>query len=443
MLVAPGKFRSLFLAAGFFAGASCCCGVNAATSDDAAMPVRKASSSKSEKPTSTKPETPAKKSEPAKKTTAASSKTSAKSKASTAKEESASTKKKTTVTASSRKKSTETEKTSASSKKSSHKNDEDSDAIALPVRIKSGEKADVSSDEDASSSKDKVSTANAGPVDLPEPQVSGPAAAAQPAQAPYVAPNARTGQSNTGGFFRRLFGRRSSDSQSQASQQPFAFNSDYATRAANAILPAVLPGFGYGGVDLPIGDEDPYRLSTLPTDFRPTDLVMIPKEYSQYGNAIYLRSEAANSLVRMFNDAAAQGLTIRIFSGYRDYQHQQRLYAQAVSHSRNQNSVAAPGRSEHQLGTTADVTNSEKFVTKRSFATTPEGQWLGANAARYGWKMTVLAGNGPRSHADEPWHIRYLGNNVNRSTQTAQQGQPQQQKPSFFSRLGRLFGGRG
>jgi D-alanyl-D-alanine carboxypeptidase len=242
-----------------------------------------------------------------------------------------------------------------------------------------------------------------------------------------------------GGFFRKLFGggRNSSPGNQQqrsTSADQFSFNSDYATRAANAIIPAVLPGFGFGGADLPIGDEDPYRLSTLPTDFRPTDLVLIPKAYSLYGNPIYLRSEAANSFCRMVGDAAAQGLTIRIFSGYRDYQHQLRLYSQAVSRNKNQDTVTRPGKSEHQLGTTADVSNSDKYVTKRSFATTAEGQWLAANAGKYGWKMTVLAGNSPRSHADEPWHLRYLGSNVNRSTQTAQQ-YPQTQRRGFFSRL--------
>jgi D-alanyl-D-alanine carboxypeptidase len=173
----------------------------------------------------------------------------------------------------------------------------------------------------------------------------------------------------------------------------------------------------------------------LPTDFRPTDLVLLPKEYSYYGNPIYLRSEAACSLTNMFNDAARQGYTLKIFSGYRDYQHQVRLYNQAVSRNKNQRTVAKPGKSEHQLVTTADVTNNASYVMKRSFADTPEGKWLMANASRYGWKMTVMSGSGPRSHDDEPWHIRYLGpNNTCAPTQT--------QRPSLFSKLSNLFGRR-
>lgn len=218
------------------------------------------------------------------------------------------------------------------------------------------------------------------------------------------------------------------------------FNSDYATRAANAIIPAVLPGLGWGGSDLPIGSEDTYRLATLPTDFRPTDLVLVPKEYSYYGNPIYLRNEAAHSLVRMLNDATQQGLCIRVFSGYRDYQHQQRLYAQAVSRNKKQNTVAKPGRSEHQLGTTVDVTNSSKYLMKRSFAETPEGRWLVANGARYGWKMTVMRGDGPRSHADEPWHIRYLGSAVNSGPQqVAQSGGQQPERRGIMSRITGIF----
>jgi len=243
-----------------------------------------------------------------------------------------------------------------------------------------------------------------------------------------------------GGFLRRLFQRKPRQQSNAAA--PNEWNTDYATRAATAAIPAMLTGMGWGGVDLPIGSEDTYRLNTLPTDFRPTDLSLIPKEWCFYGNPMYLRSEAANSLLRMFNDAARQGLTLRLVSGYRDYSHQMRLYNQAVARGgKNQKTVARPGRSEHQLGTTADVTNSRTHLLKRSFLETPEGRWLAANAGRYGWKMTVMRGDGPRSHADEPWHIRYLGSAVNShspSSQVAGQPAPPQQR-SLLSRLGSLL----
>lgn len=188
-----------------------------------------------------------------------------------------------------------------------------------------------------------------------------------------------------------------------------SFNTDYKTRGASAAIPEHLHGSGYNGRNIPIGGEDQYRQS-LPADYMPSDLVRIPQEWCYYKMPLYLRKEAADSLLQMFTDASRQGLRLYIFSGYRDYRHQQRLYAEAVRKGGpNQKNVAKPGRSEHALGTTADVTNGSQYLMKRTFATTPEGQWLMQNAPRYGWKMTVMSGTGRRSHADEPWHIRYLG----------------------------------
>lgn len=268
-------------------------------------------------------------------------------------------------------------------------------------------------------------------IDLPEPQVRNPMPVQDQASLP---PPPR--QPHQGGFLRRLFGSRSRDQENRPTS-PNTWNTDYATRAAGTIVPAMLTGMGWGGVDLPIGAEDTYRLNTLPSDFRPTDLVLIPKEWCFYGNPLYLRREAAESLLRMFNDAAREGKTLRLVSGYRDYQHQLRLYNQSVARrGKNQKMVARPGRSEHQLGTTADVTNSKQHLLKRSFINTPEGQWLVANAGRYGWKMTVMRGDGPRSHADEPWHIRYLGSG-NSSTQNIAQ-QPGQRR-GLLGRLGQIF----
>lgn len=222
------------------------------------------------------------------------------------------------------------------------------------------------------------------------------------------------------------------------------FSSDYKNRKSGEVLPVFLDGAGYGGTDLPIGGEDSYRLATLPSTFRPTDLTHIPVEHCFSRSDIYLRREAAESLVRMFNDAARAGLSIKVFSGYRDYSHQSRLYTAAVARGGiSQTGVARPGKSEHHLGTTADVTNSAKHLLSRSFQDTAEGQWLSRNASRYGWKMTVMAGEGRRSHSDEPWHLRYLGKNVDSykkpgSYQIVQQSTPAPKK-GMLSSIGNLF----
>lgn len=241
------------------------------------------------------------------------------------------------------------------------------------------------------------------------------------------------------GLLKRMLG--GSQNSASASVKTAVFNSDYATRDVSAPLPVSLRGNGLAGRDLPIGSEDTWRLNTLPTDFCPTDLVQIPPQLCYYGSGLYLRREAAESYIQMVRAAAAEGLTIQLVSGYRDFGHQMRLYTQAVARrGSSQNTVARPGKSEHQLGTTADVTNSKTHLLKRSFGETPEGRWLAANAGRFGWKMTVLRGDGPRSHADEPWHLRYLGNQVHKPNYLYTQNPQPRQRGSLLKGIGSVFG---
>lgn len=188
------------------------------------------------------------------------------------------------------------------------------------------------------------------------------------------------------------------------------FNTDYRTRPANCDIPLTLRGRGLNGRDLPIGREDAYR-DRLPANFMPTDLVLVPAEYCYANQPIYLRREAAESVVRMIRDAERQGLTLRIVSGYRDYSHQNRLYRQNGGR-RGSRTVGRPGKSEHMLGTTVDFTSTERYLLKPSFAGTPEGKWLARNASRYGWKLTVVSG----SRVIEPWHFRYFGNAMGQET---------------------------
>lgn len=194
------------------------------------------------------------------------------------------------------------------------------------------------------------------------------------------------------------------------------FNTDYKTRSASAVLPSELHGEGLGGESLPIGNEDAFR-KLLPATYMPTDLKLIPAGYCYYEQPTYLRGEAATSLIQMFDDAARRGLNLRVFSGYRDYSHQLRLYREAVRRNPRQQSVAKPGSSEHMLGTTADITCDKRHLMTRDFMQTPEGKWLSSNGYRYGWEMTVReSGTGA---VVEPWHLRYLGANAKRPAGTS------------------------
>lgn len=282
-------------------------------------------------------------------------------------------------------------------------------------------------------------------VAVPGPTALAPMATVQAAERAQPRPNLYLPQpEEQRGFLSRIFRRRSSAGNAASAPAPTQdyFNSDYATRG-NAVLPAVIRGNGYNGSDLPIGGEDSYRLASLPANFCPTDLVQLPVQLCHYGNQLYLRQEAAASLCNMINAAAMQGLNIKVVSAYRDIGHQTRLYNQAVARrGPDQKMVAKPGKSEHNLGTTVDVTNSEQHTLKRSFGDTAEGRWLAANAHRFGWKMTVMSGNGRRSHNDEPWHLRYLGSTINGSAPISviAQQQPRRQRRDVFGSIGRFLG---
>jgi len=185
-----------------------------------------------------------------------------------------------------------------------------------------------------------------------------------------------------------------------------SFPTDYRIRPTQCDVPLTLRGSGWNGRNLPIGGEDAYR-DRIPPNYMPTDLVLIPAEYCYANQPLYLRREAAESVVRMIRDAERQGLTLRVVSAYRDSQHQQRLYAQNGG-GRGRRTVARPGKSEHLLGTTVDFTSTERYLLRPSFANTPEGRWLARNAPRYGWYLTVVSG----SRVIEPWHFRYFGRNA-------------------------------
>ena len=115
---------------------------------------------------------------------------------------------------------------------------------------------------------------------------------------------------------------------------------------------------------------------------------------------------AAAAYQEMKEAAAADGITLFIISGYRDYNTQMQLYLQEVAmYGEDQNTSAKPGHSEHQLGTTVDLNS-----LSQDFGETPEGQWLQQNAASFGFRMSYPAGmEAATGYAYEPWHWRWWG----------------------------------
>ena len=90
----------------------------------------------------------------------------------------------------------------------------------------------------------------------------------------------------------------------------------------------------------------------------------------------------------MARAADKAGIDLRIRSGFRSHQKQQKLYK--AYRKGNGNLAAVPGFSNHESGRALDL-----FVTDYKVY-----EWLQGHAARYGFHRTV---------SGEPWHWEYLG----------------------------------
>ncbi len=163
--------------------------------------------------------------------------------------------------------------------------------------------------------------------------------------------------------------------------------------------------------NLPYGRETVNRWWGIPLDYEPDDLVTLPPEYTREveGRDYRLRREAAASAVEMLDAMRTDGLDIYISSPYRSGSHQASIYNNRMRRrGLNQRGTAPPGHSEHQLGTTMDLSSTREGRSLRN--TDPQHAWLVAHGHEYGWRQTYTAENiAETGYIEEPWHWRYLG----------------------------------
>ena len=149
-----------------------------------------------------------------------------------------------------------------------------------------------------------------------------------------------------------------------------------------------------------------------PTDYAPDDLVDVPIPFA---NPPQLRQEASDAVVAMFSTFTAEtGLALQSQSAYRSFDAQTRVYNNDVGNLGQAGadlSTARPGTSEHQTGLTIDISAQPgQCSLDACFADTPHGQWLAANAWRFGFLLRYPADKIPvTGYEFEPWHFRYIG----------------------------------
>lgn len=144
----------------------------------------------------------------------------------------------------------------------------------------------------------------------------------------------------------------------------------------------------------------------------PSDLKEIEISFSTR-KELCLKEETKNAFEDMAQDAKKDKIYIKISSAFRDYSYQSILFKNAIKNKDGDSiSTAKPGHSEHQLGTTIDITGASinYLSASDSFNDTPEDLWLRENAHLYGFVQSYpYQKENITFYKYEPWHYRYIG----------------------------------
>ncbi len=156
------------------------------------------------------------------------------------------------------------------------------------------------------------------------------------------------------------------------------------------------------------------KINPLPLNYSPDDLVKLDQAWNFHASDYpkHMRLETEEALDNMLREAEKQGLHLRVFSAFRSSEKQRTLYLNAIEkQDLKQEWVAKPGHSEHQLGTTVDLSNlNPRSVGHQIFGQSEEGKWLQANAEKFGFYQSYTQDNIRfTGYQSEPWHYRYLG----------------------------------
>jgi D-alanyl-D-alanine carboxypeptidase len=180
-----------------------------------------------------------------------------------------------------------------------------------------------------------------------------------------------------------------------------------------------LPSDEAAWVFYPVTQERP-----LPASYEPRDLVWTTAGGAASQGAQAVRRLVVPDLEAMFAVARADGVTLGLLSGYRSYATQAALFDGGVRQQLARGAAddaeavvrasrfrARPGHSQHQLGTTVDLTSPEigNGLGQR-FGDTRAGRWVRARAWEFGFVLPYTELGEPRTgYAPEPWHVRWVG----------------------------------
>ena len=144
----------------------------------------------------------------------------------------------------------------------------------------------------------------------------------------------------------------------------------------------------------------------------PAALSEIDKKYllAKDTRVLKIHTDVLPHLTRLLDDAKSLNTVISVNSAYRSFYDQAHLksaYSFVYGAGTANQFSADQGYSEHQLGTTIDLTTSAVGSTLVGFDKTTAFLWLKDNAYKYGFVLSYPKNNG--YYIYEPWHWRYVG----------------------------------
>jgi len=151
----------------------------------------------------------------------------------------------------------------------------------------------------------------------------------------------------------------------------------------------------------------------LNENYIPKQLSEIPTEdvYNQ-NRTEQIHSKILPYIEKMLKAAKDDDINLEIISAYRSFTEQASLKnSYTVVYGSGANKFSADqGYSEHQLGTTVDLTTDKLGSGYSSFGSSDAFVWMKDNAYRYGFILSYPEGNSYYQY--EPWHWRFVGRSL-------------------------------
>lgn len=154
------------------------------------------------------------------------------------------------------------------------------------------------------------------------------------------------------------------------------------------------------------------NISLIDKSYIPKNLELLDSTLATRSD-ICLEKNTKEAFKKMVEDAKKEGITIKATSGFRSYTIQKSILDEVSRIKQDAGKfVAKPGYSEHQLGTTIDISGASTNYgsADRAFGGSMESEWLKLNSYKYGFIMSYPFGKEEiTGYAYEPWHYRYIG----------------------------------